>query len=500
MKHLKRYILLSALLALLICSTIFSVSAAPADTVSIVYGDTSLSFNAEGCTTWQDVVNANDNNMSGGLFIDSKNRVYYHRFDIVEEGPYYVCDAAWDVQYADDPISTSVAYTFNHVTLSFGDFEYEKTLWIASAWFDLADYSELDDGLQINSAGNVIFNHEGLTYYVYTQTGAPVNENDDVTDTHYQLMLDYTFTMEEYSSTGSTGVKHTVSGLVPSLNLYDLVDLSVSFDSDLFAVLGFFNLASDGSIALVDDSTYDSYYLFNDDGLLYELQRTCYYSTDPCSVGVHEYKKQLSQKQPTCTEDGFIRYQCNRCTEVQDQVLPARGHDFRETVIVKEPTCLDAGIQGKKCIRCDYVGYKSSVAALDHDLNPLGNCKRCDYSAVGNALGNAGNAIVDGWNNLFGGSSSGSEEKPWYEDLIDKIKGDGSSSGGSGASGNPLVDGANAIVSVLSMGLLCVGVVILWPILKPIIEFIGDGIKAAFKAVSSGVKSLSKKVKNKKKS
>ncbi|MBE6925320.1 MAG: hypothetical protein E7461_00610 [Ruminococcaceae bacterium] len=428
MKYIKRYILLSALLALLIGCFAFFVSAATDDTVSIVYGDLSLSFNAEGCETWQDVVDANDNNMSGGLFIDSKNRVYYYTFDIVEEGPYYVCDAAFDVQCADDPIAFDTIYSFNHITLSFGDFEYQRIVWGASYWFDLADdpLDGLEQYIMTEDDGSMSLVVQNVgTFGIYDDDGDRVDENDEIEGTHYTLLLDYQFTIELYDSSGPTGVKHTVSGLVPSLNLYDLVDPSVPFESDLFAVMGFFTLASDGSIVLVDDSTYDSYYLFNDDGLISELEPSVFATTDPCAAGLHSFTKEVLRREPTCTDAGFIRYECTRCTTMKSTALPARGHNFYKEIVITAPTCDAVGLKGRVCSSCNATDQDSyeEVPKLNHDRNLFGTCKLCGDNSVGNWWNDLWNRDQSDSSGSAGGSSSGSTESKggffdWLQDLF----------------------------------------------------------------------------------
>ena len=157
----------------------------------------------------------------------------------------------------------------------------------------------------------------------------------------------------------------------------------------------------------------------------------------------------------------------------------------------------DKGVYLWSCKYCDHVTNTYSDA-FGHDLNILGNCKRCDYSAVGNALGNAGNAIVDGWNNLFGGSSSGSagaedDEKKTLWDYITGLVPGGDSSGGSSSSEGGINTTLDGIARILSLGLVLVLGLVLFPLLKPLFQLLGDLISYGV----SGVKSLSKKVKSK---
>ena len=64
----------------------------------------------------------------------------------------------------------------------------------------------------------------------------------------------------------------------------------------------------------------------------------------------HAYE--ISTTQPTCTEDGEVRYTCSVCNDVKADTLPALGHD---TITVKgyPATCLQDGLtDGVYCQRC----------------------------------------------------------------------------------------------------------------------------------------------------
>ena len=230
-----------------------------------------------------------------------------------------------------------------------------------------------------------------------------------------------------------------------------------------------------------------------------------------CSVCDASYEEKLPQlhhlwnieviQEPTCETIGVSRLVCGSCGfALEPYEVAVLGHQAADATVVREPTCTEAGVYSTYCERCGYA-WEYDVRQRNHEYDWKGTCQFCGYNKITGAIVDGWNKVEDTakdfWDDLFGGSSSGSDEKPWYEDILDKIKGDGS---GSGSSGNSFADGVRSLVSLLSLGLVCLVVVILWPILKPIMVFIGDGIKAAIKAASSGAKSLSKKVKNKKKS
>jgi len=78
-------------------------------------------------------------------------------------------------------------------------------------------------------------------------------------------------------------------------------------------------------------------------------------------------------KEPTCTEDGWYRYDCTEpgsSVYFHEVKLPALGHDYEETVtITKQPTCTEAGEETHtfKCTRCgDTYTEKKTIPANGH--------------------------------------------------------------------------------------------------------------------------------------
>ncbi|MBQ4108353.1 MAG: hypothetical protein IJC80_03010 [Clostridia bacterium] len=100
---------------------------------------------------------------------------------------------------------------------------------------------------------------------------------------------------------------------------------------------------------------------------------------------------------PTCTELGMKKYECEKCDHVQVEVLEAYGH-VPETVLGYEETCTEAGLSdGSKCAICDEVlqaqqtiepahkpmvvkGYASSCT--ETGLTDGKKCERCDEILV----------------------------------------------------------------------------------------------------------------------
>jgi hypothetical protein len=85
----------------------------------------------------------------------------------------------------------------------------------------------------------------------------------------------------------------------------------------------------------------------------YELEHTDF--TDPLT---HEHHFELSQKDPTCTEDGFTVYVCSACGDTRDrETLNALGHDYEMNVV--SPTPEGEGYIEFQCSRCgdSYKGF-----------------------------------------------------------------------------------------------------------------------------------------------
>ena len=85
----------------------------------------------------------------------------------------------------------------------------------------------------------------------------------------------------------------------------------------------------------------------------YELEHTDF--TDPLT---HEHHYELSQEDPTCTEDGVTVYVCSTCGDTRDrETLNALGHDYEMNVV--SPTPEGEGYIDFQCSRCgdSYRGF-----------------------------------------------------------------------------------------------------------------------------------------------
>ncbi len=116
-------------------------------------------------------------------------------------------------------------------------------------------------------------------------------------------------------------------------------------------------------------------------------------ATDPLG---HDYA--VTEKAPTCTEDGQVSYACKRCSHAYDEGKPALGHD---DVIAHTPaTCTEAGSSTHTCERCGRSFVEVGEPALGHNYalehvpptctepgRITYTCKRCPdtYTEVGTA-------------------------------------------------------------------------------------------------------------------
>lgn len=69
----------------------------------------------------------------------------------------------------------------------------------------------------------------------------------------------------------------------------------------------------------------------------------------------------------TCTTDGLHVFECTRCGDSYEEIIPALGHEFGDWFVTKEPTCTEAGEECQKCIRCEETNTRE-IAALGHDF------------------------------------------------------------------------------------------------------------------------------------
>ena len=64
----------------------------------------------------------------------------------------------------------------------------------------------------------------------------------------------------------------------------------------------------------------------------------------------HVWNNGVVKKEPTCTEDGQMRYTCSKCEETKNESISALGHEY--TAEVTAPTCTEQGYTVYTCSRC----------------------------------------------------------------------------------------------------------------------------------------------------
>lgn len=128
------------------------------------------------------------------------------------------------------------------------------------------------------------------------------------------------------------------------------------------------------------------------------------YRTDSCT---HEQTEEQT-KEPTCTENGYIKTVCLSCGEVlSEESTDSLGHDYMETVCA--PTCTEQGYTTHTCSRCEESYVDGYVDALGHDYQcetvaptcteqgcDLYTCAVCGESYQENPVDALGHNYVDG--------------------------------------------------------------------------------------------------------
>lgn len=87
----------------------------------------------------------------------------------------------------------------------------------------------------------------------------------------------------------------------------------------------------------------------------------------------HTYKP--FEKDPTCTEDGYIEYVCAEClASYIGEVLPRTGHSESDWIIDKEATCTEAGSKHKECNDCETISNAEEKRKSDQTRQRLRIC------------------------------------------------------------------------------------------------------------------------------
>lgn len=115
----------------------------------------------------------------------------------------------------------------------------------------------------------------------------------------------------------------------------------------------------------------------------------------------HTYDEANAEtKQPTCTEDGYIKYTCTKCGDVVTEPLKSQGHKWSDWVAYKDGVkvdsflCTDTGITKERTCACGATETET-VNAGEHKLTETWvyptcqskgtvtyECEKCDYVHV----------------------------------------------------------------------------------------------------------------------
>lgn len=99
----------------------------------------------------------------------------------------------------------------------------------------------------------------------------------------------------------------------------------------------------------------------------------------------HHYIKSVIEA--TCTEDGEIRYTCDKCGDSYYTVISAHGHIESDEQITMNPTCEGQGIANVTCIVCDTLLEVVTLESTGHEYTctsangkMIYTCTKCNYS------------------------------------------------------------------------------------------------------------------------
>ena len=264
-----------------------------------------------------------------------------------------------------------------------------------------------------------------------------------------------------------------------------------------------------------------------------------------CEDGLHSFTQQILSA-ATCVAPGSKVITCSKCSYVSEVVIPAVGHNF-DVLIAEQPAkCPDLGYKTLQCSRCSErktlslpLEHNYTVATCTEDSHctgcgkvvalptghnySWGKCTRCgdlwilpgdqgNDSAVGGFVENAGNALEDGWNNIVDFvTGGGADEGGGGSDNTD-----GGAGGGDGDDSNWFLDWlglgdlgkkmGSFVMTIMAIGGICL-VIGFWPKISTFFKWVWKGVvftwnslKDFFKSIGNSVSksSRSRKGKNKK--
>ena len=95
---------------------------------------------------------------------------------------------------------------------------------------------------------------------------------------------------------------------------------------------------------------------------------------------VNHHYVETNRKEPTCTEYGYVSYECEYCGEGETEFLSSPGHDYTTMTVL--PTCSEEGYTEYYCTECGY-SYKADYvpATGEHSYTGIYYEWNEDYSA-----------------------------------------------------------------------------------------------------------------------
>ena len=73
----------------------------------------------------------------------------------------------------------------------------------------------------------------------------------------------------------------------------------------------------------------------------------------PIQKSPHYHKYQAKRTiDLTCTEKGYVEYECSCGEKYKDDELPANGHSWGNWYVTKEATSTEEGVKTRKCTFC----------------------------------------------------------------------------------------------------------------------------------------------------
>ena len=109
--------------------------------------------------------------------------------------------------------------------------------------------------------------------------------------------------------------------------------------------------------------------------------------------------------EPTCTEMGTARHDCERCDYFEEKSIPATGHTPSDWIVDKEP---DYGINGskhKECTVCGITLETAVIPALFHTYEEVVTAPTCtEQGYTTHTCTKCGDSYVDSYVEALGHS------------------------------------------------------------------------------------------------